>query len=401
MTLIAIHLIQNHAPSNLNRDDNGDPKDTLFGTSRRARISSQAIKRSMRWNEEFRSAFEDSLLATRTQLLPEWIRDELKLQSASDEELQVILQHAVRFGKSDAKSGGDTSGASDDDSGAKKKKKGGKGADEGAADEVLKTAQLMFLSMEEIQQLTTWLLEKCRNVGTPAFGALKTDDLVKEIKKTIGLFEPHAVDIAMFGRMTTSSPFKDVEAAVQVAHAFSTHKIETEYDFFTAVDDRSGESGAGMLGNVAFNSATYYKYINIHWEELLKNLRGDYELAAVAVVALLHAALKAIPSGKQNTFAAHNLPDFALVEVLAKNTPVSYANAFVQSMQATAKESLLEVSINTLLNYASKIGQKYEIASERAFFSIQDNTQSAIQECATISDLSQWLRKRIHAHQEA
>ena len=176
MTLIAIHLIQNHAPSNLNHDDNGDPKDTLFGTSRRARISSQAIKRSMRWNEEFRSAFEDSLLATRTQLLPEWIRDELKLQSASDEELQVILQHAVRFGKSDAKSGGDTSGASDDDSGAKKKKKGGKGdTDEGAADEVLKTAQLMFLSMEEIQQLTTWLLEKCRNVGTPAFGALKTD----------------------------------------------------------------------------------------------------------------------------------------------------------------------------------------------------------------------------------
>ena len=45
MTLIAIHMIQNHAPSNLNRDDNGDPKDCLFGGIRRARISSQALKR--------------------------------------------------------------------------------------------------------------------------------------------------------------------------------------------------------------------------------------------------------------------------------------------------------------------------------------------------------------------
>ena len=36
MTLIAIHLLQNHAPSNLNRDDNGDPKDAFFGGVRRA-----------------------------------------------------------------------------------------------------------------------------------------------------------------------------------------------------------------------------------------------------------------------------------------------------------------------------------------------------------------------------
>lgn len=71
--LIAIHMLQNHAPSNLNRDDNGDPKDALFGGVRRARISSQALKRSIRWSESFRTAFAETpeLLGIRTQLLPE------------------------------------------------------------------------------------------------------------------------------------------------------------------------------------------------------------------------------------------------------------------------------------------------------------------------------------------
>jgi len=53
MTLIAFHLLQNHAPSNLNRDENNEPKDCIFGGARRARISSQAIKHSIRTSTEF------------------------------------------------------------------------------------------------------------------------------------------------------------------------------------------------------------------------------------------------------------------------------------------------------------------------------------------------------------
>ena len=45
---IEIHILQNFAPSNLNRDDTGNPKDTEFGGVRRARISSQCIKRAIR-----------------------------------------------------------------------------------------------------------------------------------------------------------------------------------------------------------------------------------------------------------------------------------------------------------------------------------------------------------------
>ena len=45
---IELHLLQNFAPSCLNRDDTNTPKDCEFGGQRRARISSQCIKRAIR-----------------------------------------------------------------------------------------------------------------------------------------------------------------------------------------------------------------------------------------------------------------------------------------------------------------------------------------------------------------
>jgi len=51
-----------------------------------------------------------------------------------------------------------------------------------------------------------------------------------------------------------------------VAHALSANALAQETDYFTAVDDISGESGAGMIGDVEFNSSTYYKYLNVHWK---------------------------------------------------------------------------------------------------------------------------------------
>ena len=46
-TIIEIHALQNFAPSNLNRDDTGVRK-MPFGGTRRARVSSQCLKRSIR-----------------------------------------------------------------------------------------------------------------------------------------------------------------------------------------------------------------------------------------------------------------------------------------------------------------------------------------------------------------
>jgi CRISPR system Cascade subunit CasC len=73
---IELHVIQNFAPSNLNRDDTGSPKDCLFGGYRRARVSSQCFKRAVREmfkeGESFTKEQKESL-AIRTR----WIAEEI------------------------------------------------------------------------------------------------------------------------------------------------------------------------------------------------------------------------------------------------------------------------------------------------------------------------------------
>jgi CRISPR system Cascade subunit CasC len=383
MTLIAIHLLQNHAPSNLNRDDNGDPKDCLFGGFRRARISSQALKRSMRWSETFRHYFADQaeLLALRTQLLPEEVRKRIEHLELSDEERTVILQQTARLGKGDSKGTGDATGE-------ETPKRGKKGAAEtNGQPERLKTAQLMFLTAREIDQLAERMVALVREEGPESLSKLGSDKLLQ----AIGELEPHAVDIAMFGRMTTSSPFKNIEATVQVAPALSTHAVEQEFDFYTAVDDISGETGAGFIGETAFNSATYYKYISIHWEELVENLQGEQAVAEKVVKALIHATMMAIPSGKQNSFAAHNLPDLALIEVRPQNIALSYANAFVKPVRATSQSSLIEASMQALQNYIPQINQMYGLEAQRAYMSTVDFSLAEAHRCNGLQDVLAWL----------
>src|SRR6266508_3127187 len=153
MTLIAIHMLQNHAPSNLNRDDNGDPKDALFGGVRRARISSQSLKRSIRWSDTFRSYFTDmpALLAERTQLLPELVRERVAGLDLADEVKTAVVQAAARLGKGDSRPVADAGDESAED--GKKARRGKKGDIEIAAAQRVKNAQLIFLTSREMDQL--------------------------------------------------------------------------------------------------------------------------------------------------------------------------------------------------------------------------------------------------------
>ncbi|PDW01460.1 type I-E CRISPR-associated protein Cas7/Cse4/CasC [Candidatus Viridilinea mediisalina] len=386
--LIAIHLLQNHAPSNLNRDDNGDPKDALFGDVRRARISSQALKRSIRWSESFRSEFAATpeLLATRTQLLPDEVGKRLAGEGLDATVTAAIVQAAARLGKGESKT---TAGEAEDEGKPAKGKKGKAAANTG--EERVKTAQLMFLTNTEIDQLAAKLTQIAREQGVAALNGLSGEALVK----AIGEYEPHAADIAMFGRMTTSSPFKNVEAAVQVAPALSTHAVEQEFDFYTAVDDISGETGAGFIGEVSFNSATYYKYFSVDWEGLVKNLQNDTAVAAMTVRALLKAALFAIPSGKQNSFAAHNLPDLVLVEVREQKIALSYTNAFVKPVRANRTQSLVEASAQALATYVPQINGMYGLSAERAFLSTIPFTLDGAQQCAKLDELVAWLASSV------
>ncbi len=340
--LIEVHILQNHAPSNLNRDDTGSPKEAVFGGYKRARISSQCIKRSIRRSELFADRL-DSLLAIRTRSLPELVRKNLLEKGLDDNLAEIAAKKASGFGT----------------------EKGTEQAPNNSGH--YRTAQTMFLSTTDIDAVAEVMKEAAIKSGSAgAFGAILAKDLQKKAEDNG--YRPMSVDIALFGRMVTSEAFVNVEASSQFAHGISTHKIDHEFDYFTAVDDleRSADdeagAGADMIGDVEFNSACYYKYFNIHVDGLVDNLTGSAfnkpvgdhdkavarDTASKAVCALIEAAVRVTPSGKQNSFAAHQLPALLWIEIRDRNLPVSYANAFCtpvnpKTVNGLEKESALNL----------------------------------------------------------
>ncbi|MDY0282408.1 MAG: type I-E CRISPR-associated protein Cas7/Cse4/CasC [Salinivirgaceae bacterium] len=185
-----------------------------------------------------------------------------------------------------------------------------------------------------------------------------SQNAVKALKKEIdSLFANIAkasksltVDIGLFGRMTTSDLVVNVEATCQVAHAISTHETVIESDYFTAMDDCKAEyaasqmdkAGAAFLGSgeteTFYSASVYYKYLNLDLDALRKHLSQNKKgwpdsEASKTVGILLMAAALANPTGKQNSFASHGIPELILVELSNVKRPISYANAFLEPVE--------------------------------------------------------------------
>ncbi len=91
---LEIHVIQNFAPSNLNRDDTGSPKECVFGGYRRARISSQCFKRAIR------DYFSDKKLlvehrADRTRLLVGKLVESLKAGKKPEDKAGEVVKYVI------------------------------------------------------------------------------------------------------------------------------------------------------------------------------------------------------------------------------------------------------------------------------------------------------------------
>lgn len=378
--LIQIHLLQNYAPANLNRDDTGSPKDAVFGGVRRGRISSQCLKRSIRKSAAFADAFgQNGLMGVRTKKLHDLLREELDAMGVDGETTQDILKRVAEIGRESGKAAAEET--------EEAPVPGGEPVE-------VETKQLIFLGRDELRPLAERLLGLYQEHGSKKWAdakKLKIGDITKALGKSL----PRSVDIAMFGRMTTSEAFEDVQAAVQVAHALSTNALAPEFDYYTAVDDLSGESGAGMIGDVEFNSSTYYKYLSVHWEKLVENLGGDAATARRAVLALVEAAATAQPTGKQNSFAAHNLPDLVLVEVRERNLPVSYANAYLKPARAGHDHSLVDASVARLSDYMERVSKTYGLSGQRAFTAIPDCALPEAEAQPSLAGLQTWLAAQL------
>ena len=341
-TLVEIHMLQNFAPSLLNRDDTGAPKDCDFGSVRRARISSQCLKRAAREYVRDNELVAPDNLAARSKRLVSTLAELVAEHGHDKDEAMKVTEIAL-------------SGLS-------------LSVDEG------KTQYLLFLGQQELQHLAQeihnhWdevskLVEKDaedskKKKSKKDAKANVPKDLIKAMEAALD--GGKAVDLALFGRMLADLPSKNRDAACQVAHALSTNAVSREFDFYTAVDDLQPEdtSGADMLGTVEFNSACYYRYAALDISKLVENLQDDEELALHGLQAFIKASVYALPSGKQNSFAAHNLPNFVAVTVRQDASPMNLANAFEKPARGYANKSLSETSLEQLADYWHKMGSIY------------------------------------------
>ena len=158
---------------------------------------------------------------------------------------------------------------------------------------------------------------------------------------------------------------------MQVAHAVSTHEVQIEVDYFTAVDDEQPkeETGAGHLGGFQFVSATFYKYFSLDWDGLVRNLDDDVELARQTVEAFIRAAALTTPTGKRNSFAHTNLPDAIIIEIKGEAVPTNYANAFVAPARPRTdrdgEHDIVSESVRMLAQYVREIDGSYGLAARR------------------------------------
>ena len=334
---VELHIVQNFAPSCLNRDDTNTPKDCEFGGHRRARISSQCIKRAIRWHPLFKATLGQSL-SLRTRRARDELAGRLVRRGLPKKDVEVALDAFIPQVLVPVSKG--------------------------------QTNVLLFLGHDELEKMESRLAaswgslaaavatvrhsapdDEKANVAAEKRLASACADVAKGIRPGT-----NAADIAMFGRMIAERPRDEVDAACQVAHAISTHRVLMDMDFYTAVDDLQSaddEPGAGMMGNVEFNSSCFYRYSLVDVNQLTSNLAGDTELAGRTVEAFIRASVAAIPTGRQNSFAAQNPPAFVFVTVRASAMPWSLVNAFERPVRVGANDtqSLSEKSIQRLDDY--------------------------------------------------
>lgn len=294
-TYIDVHILQTVPPANLNRDDQGNPKEAYFGGARRARVSSQAWKRATR--KAFTEHVPEQDLATRTKRIAAELTKRLCARTDLQTEPAARIAGALlaRLGITAGKKAGDT-------------------------------AYLLFFGRRQLEAIVDLVADRAGELAEASDAALA--DAVKDLAVREAFQSGHPIDVALFGRMVADIPALNIDAATQVAHALSTHAVELEFDYYTAVDDENekDETGAGMIGTIGFNSATLYRYATVGLHQLQENL-GETDAAIDAVGTFIDAFARSVPSGHVNSFAHQTRPSLIAV-VVRGDQPVNLVSAF-------------------------------------------------------------------------
>lgn len=366
---VNFHVLISHSPSCLNRDDMNMQKTAVFGGVNRVRISSQSLKRAMRTSDYHTATLGAPSVRTRD-------LGKLKVRFAE------LLED--RF-----------------DAGLVGKALEWMSGKEGIAEGVEADAVAPW-SMEEVAQF-------CELIGKGGQDAKKLEKQIERDARPFREAMGKAVDIALSGRMATSGLMTSLPAdgALAVAHAITTHAVEPQdVDWFTAVDDLTqdaGETGAGHLNTQQFSSGVFYRYASLNLKQLQVNLGllpdmrsaetdASRKRALEIAKRAFHMLATVVPSAKQQSFAAHNLGDFAIVSF--GDQPISLANAFEQPVKQARDGGFLQPSTAKLVQYWAQVDGAYGLDETARAFAVGDGVKLGERPAfASLKDMESWIEK--------
>ncbi len=375
---LQIHTLHSYPAALLNRDDSGLAKRMPFGGAVRTRISSQCLKRHWRKAEDEFSlknieGFTDSVRSRNAVSLGviEPLRND---KAVSEEVLQAVEEVFQEKVYSDS------------------------------------GTQPLLLGLPEVEYLKkkAAAIIECSNdakTASDAANLLFSTQRRNEEHDNFRAFReqtkfPGGLISALFGRMMTSDPGANIEAAIHVAHAFTVHLEENESDFWAAVDDLPKEeegSGAAHLNDMELTAGLFYGYVVVDVPGLVSNLEGcqaeewentDRELAAKVVEHLTHLIATVSPGAKLGSTAPYACADLVLIEAGSRQ-PRSLANAYRDPSRAQVTDAT-----DALVGYLGKLDNAYGAKEARRVMSVEDcEIPNAERLC--LDDLASWAADAI------
>ena len=340
--MVQVHLLTAYPAALLNRDDAGLAKRIPFGGQTRIRISSQCLKKHWRDSPQITELGDQAVRSTRIyeQLVAAPLLDEGASEQEATAIAQYLMSETVNTKPVKTKDGQDTA----------------------------RSGQILVLTKAEtdfLAELGADILRRLREEGITATtaDAVKKHAPVedKEIRKMLKDGQlPASLDTALFGRMVTSDLFARVDAAVSVAHAFTTHAEEAETDYFTAVDTlktSEDDAGAGLINDTELTSGVYYTYAVIDMNQLRDNLGDQRDSSERLGRNLVQAMTQVSPGAKRGSTAPFAYAEFVLLE-RGGAQPRTLANAFLEPVRANGASVMVE-SARRVLEHRRRLEQMY------------------------------------------
>ena len=354
---LQIHTLHSYPAALLNRDDSGLAKRMPFGGAVRTRISSQCLKRHWRTaKDEFsiRNVADGTAAVRSRNIVERAVMAPIRDSGNANDEVLVAVSKAFNVGIYGEKGTSETG------------------------------RQPLLLGLPEIDYLREQASRICDLYREDPSGAKKaSEDFFKQTTKNLKAFRdtatlPAGLEGALFGRMVTSDPAANIDAAVHVAHAFTVHHEESESDYFSVVDDlqqKDEDAGAAHIGDMELTAGLFYGYVVIDVPGLVSNLEGclasdwmnaDRGMAGEVIEHLVHLIATVSPGAKRGSTAPYSYADLVLVEAGTRQ-PRSLANAFRTPVSAQVHDAA-----GAMAAHVARLDAAYGTHETRRIMTVED-----------------------------